>query len=106
MQQKKVVRERCPDACTVRPSYLYGFSVGKLDGRLEYTRRRLLSSETVRYADDMFRSPMEVGLAAAAVLELARSRYVGTVYIRGVRSSVYGFYRDALTVLGVPTAAL
>lgn len=103
---ENIVRERCPDACVVRPSYLYGFSVGKLDGRLEHARRKLLSGETVRYADDMVRSPMEVGLAAKAVLELARSRYVGTVHISGERSSVYGFYRDALSVLGVPTATL
>ena len=103
---EKLVREHCPDACVIRPSYLYGFSVGRLDGRLEHARRRLLSGETLRYADDMFKSPMEVGLAAAAVLELARSGYVGTVHISGVRSSVYEFYRDALSILGVPTAAL
>ena len=47
---EKIVREHCPDACVVRPSYLYSFSVGKLDGRLEHARRRL-SGEPVRYAE-------------------------------------------------------
>ena len=103
---EKIVREHCPDACIVRPSYLYGFSGGKLDGRLETARRRLLSGEPVRYADDMYKSPMEISHAADAVTKLAHSSYVGTVHISGVRSSVYEFYRDALNALGVPTAAL
>ncbi len=103
---EKIVRENCPNACTVRPSYLYGFSGGRLDGRLEHARRRLLSGETLRYADDMFKSPMEVWHAADAVTKLALSGYVGAVHISGVRSSVYAFYRNALNVLGVPTAAL
>lgn len=103
---EKIVRKHCPDACIVRPSYLYGFSGGRLDERLETARRRLLSGKTRRYADDMSKSPTEVGLAAEAVFKLARSRYVGTVHISGEHSSVYGFYRDALSILGVPTVAL
>lgn len=103
---ERVVRTHCPNACVVRPSYLYGFSAGELDDRLAGARQRLLSGETVRYADGMFKNPMEVSMAAEAVTRLARSSFVGTVHISGARTSVYGFYRDAMTVLGVPTAAL
>lgn len=103
---ERIVRERCPDACVIRPSYLYGFSGGALDTRLESVRRRLLAGETVTYAENMFKSPMEVFMAADAVMRLARSSFIGTVHIGGARSSVYGFYRDAMTVLGVPTTTL
>lgn len=102
---ERIVRKRCPNACIVRPSYLYGFSLGELDGRLSSARQRLLSGETVRYAEDMFKSPMEVSRAADAVVALALSTYVGTVHISGERTSVYKFYQDAMTALGVQTEA-
>lgn len=103
---EEAVRRLCPDACVLRPSYLYGFSAGRLDDRLEGVRRQLLSGEAVRFADDLFKSPMEVTLAAEAVVTLARSGYLGTVHLSGARTSVYDFYWDALTALGVPTENL
>ena len=49
---------------------------------------------------------MEVSRAAEAVVKLAGSGHVSTVHVGGVRTSVYRFYRDAMTALGVPTATL
>lgn len=103
---EQLVRGTCKAACIVRPSYLYGFSHGELDPRLSGVRRDLLSGETVYYAEDMFKSPMAVNLAAEAVAKFALSDYAGTVHISGARTSVYNFYKDAMTVLDVPVAAL
>ena len=103
---ESLVRELCKNVCIIRPSYLYGFSVGELDSRLAEVRQQLLSGKTAPYAKDMFKSPMEVGLAAEAVAELALADYTGTVHISGARTSIYDFYRDAMSVLGVPVTAL
>ncbi len=103
---ESLIHDLCTDACIIRPSYLYGFSPGELDPRLSGVRQRLLSGEAVHYAEDMFKSPVEVTLAAEAVARLALSSYEGTVHISGRRTSIYNFYRDALSFLEVPTAAL
>lgn len=103
---KSLVRNFCQDACTIRPSYLYGFSLGELDPRLSGVRQQLLSGETTYYAEDLFKSPMEITLAAKAVAELALSSCTGTVHISGERTSVYNFYQDAMSFLDVPTKAL
>lgn len=101
-----LVRDLCPDACIIRPSYLYGFSSGAPDFRLAHVREQLLQGRAVHYAEDMFKSPMEITQAGEAVAELALSNYTGTVHISGARTSVYTFYRDAMTKLGVPVETL
>ena len=105
---ESLVRDLCENACIIRPSYLYGFSLGELDSRLSSVREHLLSGKATHthYAQDLFKSPMEVTLAANAVTEIALSSYVGTVHISGERTSIYAFYQDAMTFLGVPTKAL
>ena len=103
---ENLVRDLCADACIIRPSYLYGFSSGAPDFRLAHVRRHLLSGKAVHYAEDMFKSPMEITLAGEAVTELALSNYTGTVHISGARTSVYTFYRDTMTTLGVPIKTL
>ena len=101
-----LVSHLCKNACIIRPSYLYGVSVGELGPRLSGVRQRLLAGEAVYYAQDMFKSPMEVGLAAEAVVKLALTGVTGIVHISGARTSVYNFYQDAMRVLGVPTETL
>ena len=106
MELEPLVLSSCKNACIIRPSYLYGFSAGELDPRLSEVQRRLLAGEDVYYAQDMFKSPMEVGLAAKAVAKLALSNTTGTIHISGARTSVYDFYQGAMSVLGVPTETL
>lgn len=78
-----LVRNLCADACTIRPSYLYNFLSGAPDFRLAHVHRHLLSVKAVHYAEDMFKSPMEITLAREAVTELALSNHNGTVHISG-----------------------
>lgn len=85
---ERTIRTTCEGACIIRPSYLYGSSLGTLDHRLFRTRQRLLSSEIVHYAEDMFKSPMEVTLAAEAITRLILRRHSGTVHISGVRTNL------------------
>ena len=105
MGLESLVQGSCKNACVIRPSYLYGFSA-ELDPRLSEVQQHLLAGQAVYYAKDMFKSPMEVGLAAEAVTKLALSDYTGTVHISGTRTSVYDFYQGAMGALGVPVETL
>ena len=105
MELESLVQGSCKNACVIRPSYLYGFSA-ELDPRLSSVRQRLLASQDVYYAQDLFKSPVEITLAAETVTKLALSNITGTVHISGTRTSVYDFYQGAMTVLDVPTETL
>lgn len=96
---ENLVTDICSDYCIVRPSYLFGFSEGELDGRLERTRSHLRRDEPVEYFDDMFKSPVEVGQAAESITRLAGRSYVGLVHVGGPRTSVYRFHCDAMSAL-------
>ena len=88
------VREICANYVVVRPSYLYGFSVGRLDSRLASTRARLLEGQKVRLFDDMYKSPLEVNQAASIILDIATMHFTGTVHVAGPRMSVFDFQRQ------------
>lgn len=97
------VRETCSDHCVVRPSYVFGFSAGRLDDRLTRTRDRVTAGERVEYWDDYYRSPIAVGELATAIRTLAEGDATGVVHAGGPRTSVYRFHRDAMAALGYPT---
>ncbi len=96
-----VVRDNCPDHIVVRPSYLFGFSKGGLDSRLEATRSCLLQGQKVSLFGDMFKSPLEINEAAAIILKIEAMRFTGTVHVAGHRMSVFDFHRDAMQALGI-----
>ena len=100
------VRRSCANHVVVRPSYLYGFSDGRLDSRLASTRTRLLAGQAVRYFDDMFKSPLEVNQAASIILDIASSQFTGTVHVAGPRMSVFDFQRQGAQALGLPVDQL
>ena len=100
------VRRSCRDHLIVRPSYLYGYSSGRLDSRLAQTRAQLSQGESTVRFDDMFKSPIEVNQAARLILRLAKVPFVGTVHVAGPRMSVFDFHRDAMIALGVPVGGL
>lgn len=99
---EELVRAACPDHCIVRPSYLYGFGADGLDRRLAHARRTLLAGGQAEYSIDLFKSPMEIGEVVEAVCSLAVGGATGTVHVSGPRSSIFDFYLDAMTALGVP----
>jgi dTDP-4-dehydrorhamnose reductase len=103
---EQAVQRLCSDYCIVRPSYLYGYSLGQLDRRLSQARDCLLAGESLQYFSDMIKSPMEVNQVAAAVTMLARSVYVGIVHVAGPAMSVYDFYREGMRSLGIPSERL
>jgi dTDP-4-dehydrorhamnose reductase len=95
------IRSLCPDYCIVRPSYLYGHSLGTLDSRLNRTRSCYQSQEDVSYFDDMYKSPLHVVDAANLIISLAFSDYVGTVHIGGPRMNVHEFHKEAMEAMGM-----
>ena len=49
---------------------------------------------------------MEVNQVAKAITLLARSDYIGIVHVAGTAMSVYDFYREAMSGLGIPSEHL
>lgn len=97
------IQNLCVDYCIIRPSYLYGYSLSQLDPRLTSARTRLLAGEQLTYFTDMVKSPMEVNQVAQAVTLLTCSTYVGIVHVAGEAMSVYDFYHEAMSSLGIPS---
>ncbi len=95
------VQTHCYNFLIIRPSYLYGFSVGVLDSRLEKTRTHLNAGETMRYFDDMFKSPLEVTQTARVMTKLIEAKRTGIIHVAGERKSVYDFHLEAMQALGV-----
>ncbi|QLH78060.1 sugar nucleotide-binding protein [Halosimplex rubrum] len=91
---------RCDDAATVRTSYLFGFSTGRLDRRLARTRDHLDRGESVAYFADMYKSPVLVTDAAETVATLVDGDATGVVHVPTPRVSVYDFHCEAMAALG------
>ena len=98
-----MTRRYCPDHVIVRFSYLYGYSAGKLDPRLSAARETLSRGDELLRFSDMYKSPLEVNEAAAYLLTVHGLDFTGTIHIAGPRISVFDFYKDALTKMGVQT---
>src|SRR2546429_113381 len=103
---EEMVQNFCQDYCIIRPSYLYGYSLSQLDRRLSSVRTRLLTGERLTYFTDMIKSPMEVNQVAKAITLLACSEYVGIVHVAGIAMSMYDFYREAMSGLGISSEHL
>lgn len=101
-----ITRKYCPNHCIIRPSYLYGFSHGKLDRRLSETKRKLLGNRKVDVFCNMYKSPMGIQQFAGAVENLATTDFIGTIHVAGYRTSVLDFQRRGMAALGVPTSAI
>jgi dTDP-4-dehydrorhamnose reductase len=95
------IRTLCSNFCIIRPSYLYGHSLGVLDGRLQRTKSLCQSQQEVIYFDDMFKSPLHVVDAASLIITLALSEYIGVVNIGGPRMSVFDFHKEAMEAIGI-----
>ncbi len=101
-----LVRASCPDYLVVRPSYIYGFSHGRLDPRLARTRSALEAGETVALFRDMYKSPLGVTQVAEAIASLSKGTLRGTLHVAGPRLSVFAFQQQAMRALGQDTRHL
>lgn len=100
------VQSLCPDYCIIRPSYLYGYSLSQLDPRLSRVQEQLLAGEHLTFFTDMIKSPMEVNQVAEAITLLTYSEHIGIVHVAGGAMSVYDFYREAMSGLGIASERL
>lgn len=97
------VQTRVVNHLIIRPSYLYGYSLGVLDSRLENAKAQLEAGETLYYFDDMYKSPLEVNEAANFMTQLISRKSRGIVHVAGKRKSIYDFYLESLIALGIET---
>lgn len=100
---ENLIREWGGNFYIIRPSYLYGFSNGRLDSRLKNARLTLEAGERLERFTDMYKSPLDVSQVAQASIRLAQADYQGIVHVAGPRMSVYDFVREAMEALDVPT---
>jgi dTDP-4-dehydrorhamnose reductase len=98
---EKKVQNLCSDYCIIRPSYLYGYSLSQLDARLSRVQDQLLAGERLTFFTDMIKSPMEVNQVVEATTLLIYSGHIGIVHVAGGAMSVYDFYREAMSSLGI-----
>jgi len=101
-----LVKEHCANFCIIRPSYIYGFSQGRLDPRLAHIRQKLLLGERVEMFHNMYKSPLGIEQVADAVITLMRSDYRGIVHVAGERLSTFEFARQAMGALSVESTHL
>lgn len=87
----------------IRPSYIYGYSLGILDGRLKRAKATLDRKERWESFCDMYKSPMNVNQVAEAIIKLSLSDHSGIVHVAGPRMSVFDFIRKGMEVLNVET---
>src|SRR3989344_6557679 len=95
-----------PNCCIVRPSYIYGFSLGKLDNRLNKAQALAQSGQSIKKFVDMFKSPTEVNQLAEIIAAVSGADFRGVSHACGKRLSVYEFFKQALAALGEQTDSL
>ena len=100
---ESLVRQTLSNYSIIRPSYIYGWVNGRLDERLSRVREKLLAGESVVGFHDVYKSPLGVKQLSRAVVDVAASTFTGTLHVAGGRMSVYDFYLQAMTTLGVNT---
>jgi dTDP-4-dehydrorhamnose reductase len=103
---ERQIQTRVSNYLIIRPSYLYGFSMGVLDSRLAKTLGLLEAGETVSYFNDMFKSPLEVSQAARIITHLIQLERQGIIHVAGERKSVYDFQLEAMEALGADVSNL
>lgn len=101
-----LVKNSCDKYLIVRPSYIYGYSLGRLDSRLWKAKEILMKGEQLERFVDMFKSPMDVNQTAEAIVKLVLSDYKGIVHVAGSRMSVYNFTKEGMEALKIPTKNL
>ena len=100
---ESLVRQTLSNYSIIRPSYIYGWVNGRLDDRLSRVREKLSAGESVVGFHDVYKGPLGVKQLSRAVVDVAASTFTGTLHVAGERMSVYDFYLQAMTTLGVDT---
>ena len=95
-----------PNSCVVRPSYIFGFSLGQLDNRLNKARALAQNGQRIKKFIDMFKSSTEVNQLAEIISTVSTSDFRGVLHACGKRLSVHDFFKQALAVLGERTDLL
>lgn len=103
---EKLIQEHCKNYCIIRPSYIYGYSIGILDKRLQKDMDTIKNGGSVEAFGDMYKSPIEVNLLSEIIAEQVASNYIGILHAGGARMSVYDFKKYALEMLGISTDSL
>ncbi|HEY3414459.1 MAG TPA: SDR family oxidoreductase [Armatimonadota bacterium] len=83
-QAEHIVRSACPDFAVVRPSFIYGRPMAEHHGSYSETLyRNLREGIPTPVFTDQYRSPIEAGVLAAAILEVSDERLSGIWHVAG-----------------------
>ena len=103
---ESLIRQTLNNYSIIRPSYICGRVNGRLDNRLSAVKAKLLAGESIVGFRDVYKSPLGVKQLAQAVVDVATSQFTGVLHVAGERMSVYDFYQQAMTTLGMDTSNL
>lgn len=94
------------DFCIIRPSYVYGYSWGRLDPRLSQAQKTVREGVPFGRFVDMYKSPIEVNQLARIIVKASQSSFQGILHAGGERMSVYDFFQKSLVAMGEDTRNL
>ena len=103
---ENLIKRKVKNFCIIRPSYLYGFVNGKLDGRFSKLKSELEKGERVERFIDMYKSPLSYKQAAEVVVKVGLSNFKGIVNVSGDKKSVYKLSKEGMQALKVSTENL
>jgi len=103
---EKLVQEFSDNYLIVRPSYIFGYSGGKLDSRLSKAVEAIKRGENIERFTNMYKSPLGVKQVAEVIVKLSLSGYKGIVHVAGPRMSVYEFFKEGLEAMKISTKNL
>lgn len=105
-QCEALLQQSVNNHCVIRSSYIYGYSSGRLDFRLQAAIDAMASNARYARYVDMFKSPVEVNQLASMVEVAAASDFRGVLHACGPRMSVYDFVKEALEAMAMDTRRL
>lgn len=102
LASEEIIHRTCENFLILRTSYIYGYSNGMLDRRLEQFERSLADGIPASYSKQIYKSPAHADIVSKAVANASVSEHQGIIHIPAKRMSVYEFYKMGLHLLGKP----
>ncbi|MEL6716983.1 MAG: sugar nucleotide-binding protein, partial [Planctomycetota bacterium] len=106
LASERAVQAACPEAAVVRLPLLYGNSGGRGLGASDALLEAVERDDRPGLFTDEWRTPLEVGAAAAALVELLDFEGGGVLHVAGPeRVSRFGFGLSVLAAMGLEREA-
>jgi dTDP-4-dehydrorhamnose reductase len=103
---EELVTTLCQKYTIIRPSYIYGYSLGDLDNRTQALMKAVQGEEEVERFTNMYKSPLGVDQVADVILGTAALEENILIHASGERMSVYDHCFHLLRIFKQSTNSL